>query len=169
MVPGSRRYHGTSSALHACPGSVSIYQTTFALCFKDSFMGMSQYHNLGQEALQEQGIHLGLESASVPCAAARHWRHLTIFVGWKTEYSGCFSVWSDPRSGSHSVTIYDLACPNSLPRSFQNLLLMAFSLLPTETRKGPQLHSKRQNWVEDALLPSRFPPALILGNGVLST
>lgn len=55
-----------SSALHACPGSVSIYQTTFALCFKDAFMGTSQYHSLGQEALQEQGIYPGLENASVP-------------------------------------------------------------------------------------------------------
>lgn len=167
MVPGSRWYLGTSSALHACPCSVSIYQTTFALCFKDSFMGMSQYHSLGQEAIQ--GIHPGLESASVPCAGARHWRHQTIFVGWKTEYSGCFSVWSDPRSGFHSVTIYDLTSPNSLPSSFQNQLLMVFSLLPIETRKVPQLHLKRQNCVEEAPLPSQFPPASILGNGVLST
>lgn len=145
LVPGSRRYLDMSSALHTCPGSVSIFQTNFALCFKDSFMGMSQYHSLGREALQEQGIHPGLESASVPCAGARHWRHPTIFVGWKREYAGCFSVCSDPQSGFHSVTIYNLTSPNSLPSSFQNQLPMAFSLLPLETRKAPQLHSKRQN------------------------
>lgn len=72
-------------------------------------------------------------------AGARPWRHPTIFVGWKTEYAGCFSVQSDPQSEFHSVTIYDLTSPNSLPRiSFRNQLPMAFSLLPLETRKAPQ-------------------------------
>lgn len=37
-----------------------------ALCFKDAFMGVSQNHSLGQEALEEQGIGPCLENASVP-------------------------------------------------------------------------------------------------------